>query len=223
MFGLKPVGGASQSEHDRAKSTLEQTTNQWKSAKIKVEMQKKGGWHKDLVVLEKKLEQAKTNYEKLKATEYEVRQNAKYQFEDAQAKLAEINVNLKEAIVRAAEPAIVEVVAVRKGDLVTANQPIIRVLRAKDMWVKIFVPETELGKLRLHQKVEVQIDAYPGRQFQGEVFQIGTISEFTPRNVQSVEERHYQLFPVKIRVDDPEGVFRAGMAATVLVPLAPAP
>ena len=60
--------------------------------------------------------------------------------------------------------AIVDVLAVRKGDLVTPNQSIIRVLRADDLWVKVYVPEIQLGKVRLGQEVEVTIDAYPGKR-----------------------------------------------------------
>jgi HlyD family secretion protein len=129
-------------------------------------------------------------------------------------------VNLKEAEVLAPEHAVVEVVAVRKGDLVPPNQPVLRVLRAEDLWVKVFVPETDLGRVRLHQKVNVTVDAYPGKVFEGEVFQVASISEFIPRNIQSVDERRNQVFAVKIRIDNTQGVFKAGMAAEVTVPLA---
>ena len=53
------------------------------------------------------------------------------------------------------------------------------------------------------------------------MFKIDSESEFTPRNVQSADERRHQVFGVKIRVDDNQGVFKAGMAAEVLLPLAP--
>ena len=135
---------------------------------------------------------------------------------EAQGKLIEINANLDEASVLAPERAIVEVVAVRKGDLVTPNTPVIRVLRAEDLWVRVYVPETQLGKVRLGQKVTAIIDAYPDRRFSGHVFQVANESEYTPRNVQSLEERRYQVFGVKVRVDDAEGIFKAGMAAKIL-------
>ena len=111
------------------------------------------------------------------------------------------------------------VLPIRKGDVVNANQPVARVLRAADLWVKVFVPETELGKVRLGQEVTVSIDAYPGKAFQGTVQQIAGVSEFTPRNVQSVSERRHQVFAVKVRVADPQGAFHSGMAAEVVLPL----
>jgi len=127
--------------------------------------------------------------------------------------------NLKEAVVRAPDKALVEVVAVRPGDLVPPNQPVLRVLRYQDLWVKVYIPETDLGKVRENQEVQVFVDAYPGHPFRGTITFIDAQSEFTPRNVQSLDERRHQMFGVKVRVDDPQGVFKSGMAADVWLPL----
>ena len=75
-------------------------------------------------------------------------------------------------------------------------------------------------KVRLDQTVSATVDAYPDRPLQGRVVQISSESEFTPRNVQSADERKHQVFGVKVRVEDDKGVFKSGMAAEVVVPLA---
>jgi HlyD family secretion protein len=134
---------------------------------------------------------------------------------EAKGRLDELRTLLNEAEVVAPERERVEVVSVRKGDLIPPNTPVIRVLRADDLWVKVYVPETELGKVRMDQKVSVTCDAYPNRPLPGVVFQIAHEAEFTPRNVQSQEERRYQVFGVKVRVEDPDGIFKAGMSASV--------
>lgn len=134
---------------------------------------------------------------------------------EARGRLQEIEAYLAEARVLAPERCFVEVVSVRKGDLVPPNQPVLRVLRTDDLWVRAYVPETQLGKIRQNQSVLVTMDAYPGRQFHGTVFQISSESEFTPRNIQSVDERRHQVFGMKIRVDDAEGIFKSGLSATV--------
>jgi multidrug resistance efflux pump len=138
---------------------------------------------------------------------------------EARGKLHEVEAQLREAVLRAPEQAVVEVLGVRKGDVVTPNQAIVRVLRADDLWVKVYVPETDLGRVRLGQKVDVSIDGYPGRRFAGTVEQIASESEFTPRNVQSASERRNQVFGVKVRVSNPKGMFKSGMAAEVAMPL----
>jgi multidrug resistance efflux pump len=132
-----------------------------------------------------------------------------------QAKLREVDINLREAVIRAPEPAVIEVVAVRKGDVVPANQPVLRVLRAQDLWVRIYVPETELAFVSLGAEATIKVDGLPDQPFVGKVIHIAAISEFTPRNVQSAEERRHQVFGVKVRVDDPKGVLKSGMAAEV--------
>jgi multidrug efflux pump subunit AcrA (membrane-fusion protein) len=138
---------------------------------------------------------------------------------EARGKLRELEANLAEREVKSPGKVVVEVLAVRKGDIVAPNQPILRVLGAADMWVKVYVPETEQGKIRRGQEVYVTVDAYPDKRFKGTVIQVASVSEFTPRNVQSADERKHQVFGVKIRVNDPEGVFKSGMAAEVVVPL----
>jgi len=138
---------------------------------------------------------------------------------ETRGKLRAIEAQLQEACVRAAEPAVVEVLGVRKGDLVGPNQTILRVLRADDLWVKVYVPETQLGRIRLGQDVQVTIDSAPDKHLAGTIVQIAGESEFTPRNVQSVDERQHEVFAVKVRVANPDGVFKSGMAAEVILPL----
>ncbi|QEL19609.1 ABC transporter permease [Limnoglobus roseus] len=96
---------------------------------------------------------------------------------EAEAALRFAEHQLREAVVAVPERCVVEVVSVRTGDLVAAGQQVVRVLRADDLWVKVFVPSTELGKLWVGQKVEVAVDSHPGRRFPGDVSQIATVSE----------------------------------------------
>jgi HlyD family secretion protein len=159
----------------------------------------------------------------LNGTREEDKLTAEAQVDEIRGKLREVEANLRESTVKAPEPAVVEVLAVRPGDVVGPGQPAVRVLRADDLWVKVFVPETELGRVKLNQDVTVTIDSYPGRQFPGQVESIANASEFTPRNVQSADERRHQVFAIKVRVPNPDGIFKAGMAAEVRVPLREAP
>lgn len=160
---------------------------------------------------------AQAHYELMKAgTRSEEISLAEANLVEAQGRLKELEANLAEAKVIAPEKCLVEVVAVRTGDLIPPNQPVLRVLRADDMWVRAYVPETRLGEVRLGQDISVTIDSYPGQKFRGTVFQIASQSEFTPRNIQSADQRRFQVFGMKIRVEDTEGIFKSGMAAGVV-------
>jgi multidrug resistance efflux pump len=209
-----------QAEYDAARAAYHRNRAKYLAAKAKSDMLEAGSRREDIA--EARADQARAwnkYYLLYEGTREEDIREARARLDESRAKLKEIEVNLRETVVRAPENAVVEVQAVRKGDLVPPNQPILRVLRTDDLWVKVYVPETELGKVRLNQKVQVTIDSYPGRQFEGTVIQIASISEFTPRNVQSADERRHQVFGVKVRVDNAQGIFKSGMAAEVRVAL----
>jgi multidrug resistance efflux pump len=211
---------ATQTEFDTARANLDRSLSRSAATRARYEMLKEGSRKEEIDEGKAELKRLEANLKLLQAgTRYEEVDEAKARVAEVRGKLQEIETNLKEAVVVAPEPALVEVLAVRKGDLVMPNQPIIRVLRAADLWVKAYVPETDLGKVRLNQTVEVTVDSYPDRRLKGTVIQIASESEFTPRNVQSIDERRHQVFGIRVRVDDPEGIFKSGMAAEVMVPL----
>jgi HlyD family secretion protein len=213
-------GAGGQEEYDNAKRACERARRRAEAARARNQLVQKGPRPEEIREARAALEQARANWRLLlEGTRSEDIASAQAQVAEAQGRVHELETLLGELEVRAPEPAVVEVVAVRRGDLVTANQPLVRVLRISDLWVKVYVPETEMGRVRLHQKVELTVDGYPGRRFAGEVVHIAAESEFTPRNVQSVDERRHQVFGVRVRVADPQGVFKSGMAAEVVLPV----
>jgi multidrug resistance efflux pump len=214
-------GGAStQAELDTVKAALNRCKARLALATARWDLMKAGPRPEEI-------EEARAEYQRLKAAHELVltpRQEdvdaARGREEEARSALAELEVNIREATVRAVEPCVVELVPVRPGDLVVAGQPVARALRTGDLWVKTYVPETELGRLRLNQEVQVTSDSLPGKYLTGRIVHIGAESEFTPRNVQTVDERKHQMFGIRVKVEDPHGHFKSGMAAEVVVPLA---
>jgi multidrug resistance efflux pump len=221
---LGPQQAVSAAEQDVARADLERARGKHASAQAKLDELVHGSRPEEIDEARAQMESAEAKYQMLlDGTRSEEIAGLEAKLAEEQAKLEEMETQLAEHQVRAPERAVVNVVAVRKGDLVTAQQAVVRVLRAEDMWVKVFVPETDLGQVLLNQDVTVTIDAYPGRPFAGRVTTIATTSEFTPRNVQTFEERGHQVFAVKVVVPDPQGVFKAGLAAAVAIPLQEAP
>src|SRR6266851_3186271 len=213
-------GALSQAEQDTAKATLDRTQRRFDVNRSRLALLKAGNRREDLAEAAADRMRFYFNYRLLEeGTRPEEIAAAKAAVDDAQAKLEEIDANLAEAVVRAPNRAVIEVLGVRKGDVVAPNTPVIRVLSAEDLWVKVYVPETELWQLHLDQPVKVTIDSYRGQELDGTIIQIASISEFTPRNVQSADERKHQVFGVKVRVPDPKGILKSGMAATVVIPL----
>jgi HlyD family secretion protein len=216
---------ASRAEYDAALAARDRARGHLNAARAKHEMYTKGSRPEEKAEAYEEWQRILAKAEELTSgSREEDKRLAQAKVAQTEAKLQEVDINLKETVVHVPDAAqfskaIVEVLAVRPGDVVPAGQPVVRMLSADDLWVKIFVPETKLGLITLGKQVDVTIDSYPGKMFKGVVIQRSSISEFTPRNVQSVDERRHQVFGVKIRVDDPQGVFSAGMAANVTIPL----
>ncbi|HEX7861516.1 MAG TPA: efflux RND transporter periplasmic adaptor subunit [Verrucomicrobiae bacterium] len=157
--------------------------------------------------LERSVEAAKSRYELLVAgTRLE-------RIAQAEAQLAEIESNLREMTVVAPTNSVLEVLQVKIGDVAAPNRPLATLLLTNAMWVRVYVPEPWLGHIRPGEKARVRVDSFPERDFEGEVEQIARAAEFTPRNVQTVEDRVKQVFGIKVRLQS--GDLRAGMAADV--------
>lgn len=212
--------GGTKQDYDNWKATLDRAKGRVAAARARYDLMLAGSREEDLAEAQAELRRLEANERLLRAgTRPEDLASAKARLAEARGRLQELEVHLREAVVRAAEPCLVEVVHVRKGALVQAGQPVARVLRTADLWVKTYVPETELGKIRLGQEVQVTMDSYPGMRFPGRIVLIGAESEFTPRNVQTVDERRHQMFGLRVKIDDPKGHFKSGMAAEVYIPV----
>ncbi|MGA7651145.1 MAG: HlyD family efflux transporter periplasmic adaptor subunit, partial [Terracidiphilus sp.] len=132
----------------------------------------------------------------------------------AEAQVTQLDADVREAELTAPADAVVEVVSVRPGDLVPAGRIVLSMLEASQLWVRIYVPETDLARVRLGQSAAVRVDSL-GRSFIGSVQQIASQAEFLPRNVQTRDDREHEVFGVKVRVDNAQNVLKSGMSAVV--------
>jgi multidrug efflux pump subunit AcrA (membrane-fusion protein) len=133
----------------------------------------------------------------------------------SQGHVAELDARLKEAELTAPADAEIEVVSVRPGDLVPPGQIVVRMQEASQLWVRVYVPEPDLAHVQLGQQAAVRVEGFSGRTFAGTVEQIAAQAEFLPRNVQTLDDREHLVFGVKVHVDNPDGILKSGMSATV--------
>jgi HlyD family secretion protein len=155
---------------------------------------------------------AKTQEKSLEAARMKINQ--------ARAQLADIEAQLAEMRVVAPSDCVLEVLSVKVGDILVPpfNQEVATLLLPEHLWVRVYVPEPWLGLIKIGDKVRVRVDSFPGKDFPGVVEQVNRQAEFTPRNVQTVEDRIRQVFGVKIRLPNNDDRLRAGMAADVYFP-----
>lgn len=134
----------------------------------------------------------------------------------AEQRLAYLDRQRQETVVAAPASGIVETLDLRPGDLVGANQPVASLLEQGQLWVRVYVPEPRLGEVRVGQTAAVFVDSFPGRAFPGRIVEISDQGEYTPRNLQTLEQRSDQVFGAKVRVE-PAPELKAGMAALVRI------
>ena len=138
------------------------------------------------------------------------------------AQFTEIEAELRELNVVAPNDCVVEVLNVKVGDVLAPNEELATLILPQHLWVRVYVPEPWLGYIKLGQEVRARVDSFGDEEFTGTVEQINRQAEFTPRNVQTVEDRIRQVFGIKIRLQNHEDKLRAGMSADVTFPNVPA-
>jgi HlyD family secretion protein len=106
---------------------------------------------------------------------------------------------------------------VEEGEFVGTGTPIVRIARLDKVYLTIYVSEVELGRIKLGQEASIFIDAYKDRPFSGNVIYISPIAEFTPKNIQTKEDRTKLVFGVKIEVNNSDGSLKPGIPADAIV------
>ncbi|HSG47637.1 MAG TPA: efflux RND transporter periplasmic adaptor subunit [Longimicrobiales bacterium] len=179
------------------------------------------------------LEQAETRLEAARATATQARETLalveegprteaiaaqRAVVEQAAAAAARTGAALDQTVLVAPGSGVVTVRHREPGEILSPGSPVVTVMDPGDRWVRIYVREDRLGLVSLGAPAEIRIDAFPDRVFQGEVVFVGSEAEFTPRNVQTQEERTQLVYPVKVRVvDDPELRVKPGLPADVVL------
>ena len=217
---LHRSGDVSQQEFDAARFRLDQATARRRLEESRLTLLRNGARPEELRGAAERYQQAR-EAERLVRTgprSEEIRE-ARAQLVEAEARAAQIRVQLAEGQVTAPVRALVEVLPVRPGDLLQPSQIVARLLEPDQTWVRVYLPEPNLGLVRTGQPVEILVDTLAGRRFPGQIEQINSQGEFTPRNIQSRDERNHQVFGVKVRLLQPDGTLKAGMAAEVEIPL----
>lgn len=188
---LHEQGAVARSQFDAATTQLEAAAAQARAARAQADLVRQGASAEQLKQLEAGVAQARAAL-----------QLAQLHLDRATVKAPIAGVTLR----RLVEP----------GALISPGTPLATLANLTDVWLRVYVPENQLNLVRLGQAVGVAVDAYPDRTFQAEVTYISDKAEFTPRNVQTKEERATTVYAVKLQLREGlEGELKPGMPADV--------
>jgi len=137
----------------------------------------------------------------------------------AEAALAEAELALKDAELFSPVNGIVRERIVEVGDFVTPQTPVLTLALADPVWVRTYLPESYLGRVRLGDHAAISTDSFPGKVYAGWVGFISPTAEFTPKSVETPELRTRLVYQMRVFACNPESELRLGMPATVTIPL----
>jgi HlyD family secretion protein len=148
---------------------------------------------------------------------------ARAQLDQATATQAQVDALLANGVAAAPWKGLVTVRHREPGETVAAGAPVATIMDRDDRWVRIYVPEADIARIGEGQDARIAADGYPDRTYAGRVVHISAEAEFTPRNVQTPEERTKLVYAVKVRItDDPENHLKPGLPVDVRLTPRPA-
>jgi HlyD family secretion protein len=138
----------------------------------------------------------------------------------AEARLAKAQTALADTSLAAASRGIVSVRAREVGAIVQSGQTVYTLVLNDPVWIRAYVPQPRLGRIKPGMSVKIETDSMPGRQYAGTVGFISPDAEFTPKTVQTEQVRDDLVYRIRVIAEDPDDVLRQGMPVTVRVPAA---
>jgi HlyD family secretion protein len=149
---------------------------------------------------------------------------AMYKAEVAQAKadeaaLAYTNEALKDAELYAPAPGVIRERILEQGDMASPLTPVFTLALTDPVWVRAYLPQTALGKVKPGMRAVITTDSFPGKNYDGWIGYVSPTAEFTPKNVETPELRTRLVYRMRVFACNPQGELRLGMPATVTVDL----
>jgi HlyD family secretion protein len=144
---------------------------------------------------------------------------AEFSLERAKTSVAQLEQRISEGTIFSPIEGRVSVKNMELGEIAAPGGTIITLVDLERPWVRVFVPENKLGRIRLGMTAEIYSDSFPDKVYKGVIRHIATEAEFTPKNVQTQEERVKLVYAVKVYVDNPNQELKPGQLVDAYIRL----
>jgi HlyD family secretion protein len=216
---LYQEGTVSEKERDAAALRFETTFKEYERSKETLDLLKEGYRKETIKAAEARLaegkaflKQAKSNLKKITAAKSEV-EVAAAQKKAAKAALEVSEIQLGYTVLKAPFDGIITSRNIEPGEVVSPGREVLSIADMSTVDLKVFVGQTEIGKIKPGQKVDVKTDTFPGKIYKGVVSFISPEGEFTPKIIQTHKERVKLVYLVKISTPNPDLELKSGMPA----------
>lgn len=222
--------GARTEEIERAKSAVENALSNLQDAERDYERAKE--LLQDEALPKVQIDKAKLKVEvnkrlvEIAQKEYEIiRQGSRPEeieiaeaaLEGVKQQVAYIEAQIADTLIYAPRSGIIAEKLAEEGEYLPAGGMVAKVIDVDNLWLMIYLTEVEFGKVKLGDQVKVTVDSYPEHEFAGKIIYLSPEAEFTPKNIQTKEERVKLVFGVKVGLENPNGLLKPGMPADAVL------
>ncbi len=205
-------------EYDAARAAYEVAVERHRQAAEQLKLVKEGPRKEQIEEARSALAQAKAQYDLVKAgPRREDIDQGRARLEQAQAALRLAQTQLSYATVYAPLTGVVLSKNIEPGEYVAPGTAVVTVGDIVHVWLRAYIEEDDLGRVKVGQRASVTTDTYPGRKYQGLVSFIAQDAEFTPKNVQTQKERVKLVYRIKIDITNPKMELKPGMPADAVI------
>jgi HlyD family secretion protein len=208
----------SRQQYDAVRTTYETAVARQKEAEEEFKLVKEGPRKEQIEQARAAMLQAKEHFRLLhNGSRKEDINQARARLALSKAALAEAETRLSYTTVNSPLAGVVLSKNVEPGEYVSPGTPIVTVADLDNTWVRAYVNETDLGRVRVGQRAEVTTDSYPHKVYDGRLAFIASQAEFTPKTVQTEKERVKLVYRVKVDITNQNMELKPGMPADVLI------
>ncbi len=222
LFTTEDISAA---DRDRAKAAFEATQASARQARERLALVEEGPRSETIETAKAQVARAKAALHATEAGRFDStrlqqeRQSRLADIEQARASLAVIETQLSDAIAKSPVDGVVLVKSAEEGEVLAAGTTIATIADLAHPWLRGYVGQQYQGRVQLGSPVAVVTDSFPDRRFDGRLSFLASEAEFTPKQIQTEEERVKLVYRVKIDLKNPDGALKANMPADAFIPL----
>jgi HlyD family secretion protein len=217
----------STARYDEAKAHFESAQAQLQQATEQFDMVQEGPRKEDIESARAQVERAKANVRLAETTRLELKRLQEEQLaRKADAHQATVQLDIQETLLKNTEvtapmDGVVLVKSSEPGEVLAAGTTVVTLGNLAQPWLRAYINEQDLGRVKLGTAVKVTTDSFPGKTYTGRISFIASEAEFTPKQIQTQEERIKLVYRIKIDLDNPAGELKSNMPADAEIPLSP--
>ena len=207
----------SRSQYDAYRTRFESTTAALKQAQEHLSMVQEGPRKEDIAAARAQVEQAKAALDMSEANGLEVQRREqeldarRSELDRARAQVGITEAQLADTTVHSPIDGVVLVKSAELGEVVAAGTTVVTIGDIDHPWMRAYINERDLGRVKLGMPAKVRSDSYPGKTYAGRVSFISPQAEFTPKQIQTAEERVKLVYRIKIDVQNPNRELKSNM------------